>query len=130
MWQNEKYIYSSGLLQRIAWCYESIYDGIPILSSEITDPFSVAEFKADFDIALNAIGRGEWHGDIEDKEFGDFGGFGKLQRLVVADILRVSDNELEVRGFYQIPQGRGRAYKWMANFLNGLPYGDKFISSH
>jgi hypothetical protein len=129
MWQNEKYYYTSSILRRIAWCYPSIYDGIPRLTGEIINEFSIAEFKGDFDRALDDIGRGTWVGDIEGRDFSSFREFGQLQQVVIADIYGVPDNELEVGGFYQIPQLRGRAYAWMRAFLNGFPYGRNFIAN-
>ncbi|GAH86163.1 unnamed protein product [marine sediment metagenome] len=128
MWKNDRYIYSKGILQRIAWCYVSVYDGIPALNYEITNLYSIAEFKADFDLSLNAIGRGNWLGvlrtedgkgvEIEWLEFKDFRGFGRLQKLVIADILGVSDNELEVGGFRDVARLRGYAYYLMKHFLD------------
>lgn len=130
-WKNDKYEYSKGILQRIAWCYVSIYDGIPALNYEITNLYSIAEFKADFDLSLDAIGRGDWlealrtedgkEVEIEGLEFKDFRGFGRLQRLVIADILGVSDNELEAGGFRDVGRLRGYAYSQMARYLNGKP---------
>lgn len=89
-----------------------------MLNAEITDLYSIAEYKADFDISLDSIGRGKWTGDIEDREFKDFRGFGRLQRLVIADILNVSDNELEAGGFRDVKRLRGYGYYLMRKRLN------------
>ncbi len=44
------------------------------------------EYKADFDRALNALGKGEWDGKTENHKWGEYRGFGRLQRLVIGDI--------------------------------------------
>lgn len=91
------------------------------------NPWKIAEYKADFDMALNSIGRARWTGELESGRFSDYKRFGRLQRIVIADILngdnlKISDWELEEMGFYNIPRARGLAYRWMANFLNGIPF--------
>ena len=133
-WVNDfqEFYYSKRLLQTIAANYARLYDdGLSVLNGVITDLFSLAEFKADFDMALSAIGRGHWT-DIISGRLSDYRGFGKLQLMVVSDILGVPDGELEVLGYFQIPQMRGRAYSWMAKNLNGKPlpyaYGKPFVA--
>ena len=123
------YFYSVGTLKDIAACYSQ--EGIEFHRHKIyrytdLDPWSVAEYRADFDRALNGIGRGHWDGTIHEFKF--YRHFGRLQQIIIADIVGITDNELTGLGFYQIPQLRGRAYKWMANYLNGLPYGTQFIA--
>ena len=94
-------------------------------------PFETqAIMNADFDMALDKIGKGKWTGLIDDLKFSDYKRFGRLQWVVIAGIIGIEDYELEGLGFYQIPQLRGRAYKWMVNCLNGLPYGVQFIAKH
>jgi len=123
MWQGDKYYYTAGMLRRIASSYDKIYDGISgIIGDDITDEFSIAEYKADFDMALNAIGKGRWTSNIDEVEFNDYKGFGKLQLVVIADIYNIPDNELEARGFYNISQMKGTAYHLMADRLNGVPH--------
>ena len=130
MWKNDEYIYTKGILNSIAKSYDHIYKDIETKSGMLLEAntLSIAEYKADFDRSLNAIGKGNWTGEIDNKEFIDFRHFGNLQRMVIADIYGITDGELEALGFYQIPQLKGRAYKWMANKLNGLPYGQRFVS--
>jgi len=120
MWQGNEYVYSARTLKVTARFYDKIYQGLPLsFTFEVTDPLQIAEYRADFDRALDAIGRGCWDGQIDDKDFWDFKFFGKLQRIVIADIYGIADEELEGRGFYRIPQMRGRAYRRMVECLNG-----------
>jgi len=74
--------------------------------------------KADYDIALCSIGKGLWWG-LNDIDFRAYDNHGKLQRVVIASILGVTDEELKELGFPTIPQLRGRAYSWMCKILNG-----------
>jgi hypothetical protein len=128
-WINEtEFYYSSKLLRQIAESYHHIYQGIVIKSwnetidgetigceRRISNPWEIAECKADFDKALSAIGKGKWQG-ITGNKISDYKGFGKLQKLIIADIL---GEEIE---FYQVPQMRGYAYHLMADRLNGIPH--------
>jgi len=109
MWVDDVYFYSVKTLKVIAENYKTIYDGLP-LYYEVHNPFKLAEFKADFDQALSAIGRGKWTG-INGSKISNYRGFGKLQKVVIADII----------GEYVTGNG-GLAYRWMADFLNGVPF--------
>ena len=109
MWVDDTYFYSVKTLKIIAWSYRTIYDGLP-LYYEVHNPFKLAELKADFDRALSAIGRGKWTG-INGSKISNYRGFGKLQKVVIADII----------GEYVTGNG-GLAYRWMADFLNGVPF--------
>jgi len=109
MWVDDVYFYSVKTLKIIAWSYRTIYEGLP-LYYEVHNPFKLAEFKADFDRALSAIGRGKWTG-INGFKISNYRGFGKLQKVVIADII----------GEYVTGNG-GLAYRWMANYLNGVPF--------
>ena len=109
MWVDDVYFYSVKTLKVIAWSYRTIYEGLP-LYYEVHNPFKLAEFKADFDRALSAIGRGKWTG-INGSKISNYRGFGKLQKVVIADII----------GEYVTGNG-GLAYRWMANYLNGVPF--------
>ena len=109
MWVDDVYFYSVKTLKIIAWSYKTIYEGLP-LYYEVHNPFKLAEFKADFDRALSAIGRGKWTG-INGFKISNYRGFGKLQKVVIADII----------GEYVTGNG-GLAYRWMANYLNGVPF--------
>jgi len=117
-WQDNEYIYCKGMLKRIARSYASIYEGIEGITSEITEPFSIVEYKADFDRALDSIGRGHWDGNVEDKTFKDFRRFGRSQQAVIADIYGIKDDELEEMGFYNINRLKGYAYYLMTVDLN------------
>ena len=99
----------------IADTYNQIYDHI----STHGDQLLAMEEKADFDMALSSIGRGNWHGLRGDK-ISDYRGFGKLQTTVIADILSIPDYYLSQQGYKRIPQMRGTAYIRMVNSLNGV----------
>jgi len=108
-----------GILRAVADCYLSIYDGL-ILNwrAEIYEIWDIISYKIDFDRALSAIGREPWHGLISE-EFKNYRHYGRLQRLVIADILQVTDGEL-AQSFRDIPKLKGIAYRRMADFLNGF----------
>ncbi len=126
---KNQYIYSGRVLKDIAANYVHLYEGIEFNRNGFyhhtdVNPWSIAEYKADFDLALNSIGRGYWIGEI--KEFKDYYKFSKLQRIVIADIIGEEDRELERMGFYRMPQMKGYAYHLMADRLNGeLHHGTK-----
>ena len=65
-WNNETgiYRYTGGVLRAIARYYSRLYqDGLSFRESNlVTDPQAIAEYVADFDMALNGIGGGVWHG--------------------------------------------------------------------
>ena len=127
MWIGDRYEYKARTLKKIAWQYAGIYDELIVSWSNLVESEQARiDYKVDFDYALDAIGKGHWTGELVG-EFEDYRWFGRLQRIVIADIYGIEDRELGGLGFYDIPQLRGRAYKWMANYLNGLPYGAKFI---
>ena len=85
-------------------------------------PFELpAIMNADFDMALDKIGKGKWTGLIDDLKFSDYKRFGRLQWVVIASIIGIEDYELEGLGFYRMPQMRGRAYGRMIRILNNLP---------
>ena len=86
-------------------------------------PFETqAIMNADFDMALDKIGKGKWTGFIDDLKFSDYKRFGRLQWVVIAGIIGIEDRELEGLGFYSIPQMRGYAYHLMLDRLNGKPH--------
>ncbi|GAH35461.1 unnamed protein product [marine sediment metagenome] len=125
MWVNDIYHYAPGTLKAISASYHSLYTvGIELSVSRyrdilINDPLTVILFKADFDLSLSAIGKGHWTG-VVNSDFSAYRYFGKAQQVVIADILGIRDNELAMLGFYHITQLRGRAYRWMTDFLNGF----------
>jgi len=110
-WINDytEFYYSRRLLQTIAGNYETLYsEGLPVSESRvITDPNSIAEYKADFDLALSKIGRGQWQGYLEKLR-----PFGKFQRLIISDIYGIPMT------INYAPQLLGRAYGAMARVLN------------
>lgn len=118
-WVKEEYIYRKRLLRAIVRNYGAIYEGLPLSwKVEIYNACAIAEYKADFDMALDAIGRGCWNGELASLNLADYKRFGRLQQIVIADILGIGDDELSGLGFYQIPRLRGYAYYLMANHLN------------
>lgn len=82
----------------------------------IINPWQIAEYKADFDMALNEIGKGNWKGEI--REFKAYKMFGRLQQVVIADIICFRDYDLVRLGFYRISNLKSIAYSRMVNFLN------------
>jgi len=87
-------------------------------SSDITDMFLVAEYKADYDNALRQIGRGNWQGNL-DPVFRNYKYYGRLQRIILATMLEIEDSQLEVWGFEDVPRLRGTALSRMMEVLNG-----------
>ncbi len=112
MWKDNQYIYSTRTLRGIAHGYKYIYSQM-----RLSGNLDLLESKADFDMALNAIGKGHWTGEIG--EFKAYRYFGRLQRIIIAEILGVTDYELAGVGFWDIPRLRGYAYYLMAKKLNG-----------
>ena len=114
------YAYTRSTLKSIASNYLSIYRGLPLTwrQSLISNTVSIAEYKADFDMALNSIGRGHWAGQVNGSKLKDFRHFGRLQKVIICDILGIDSRELESQGFTKIPQLRGYGYYLMAKFLN------------
>lgn len=112
MWVNDTYYYSKGILKAIARNYERLYaDG------ESHQLLSIAESKADFDRALDLIGKGHWMG-LVGNHFGDYRPFGRRQRIIIADILDISDYKLQAWGFPDPRTLRSRAYRDMLDVLN------------
>ncbi len=117
-WRDGRFYYTKKVLKGIAENYFTIYDGLPTLNREIMNPWGLAEFKADFDMALNGLGRGYWDGGPY-YEFKECRHFGHLQRIVIANLIGVGDDELVAWGFYDVPRLRDYAYYLMCCFLNG-----------
>jgi len=115
-WINDTYYYTKRTLQAIAETYDSIYwDGLLLGNYHIDYLKSIAEYKADFDRALDFIGRGYWRGTTKSKHYRQFG---KLQRLIIGDILGKEDWELGGWGLYDVSKLRGIAYFRMLEYLN------------
>ncbi len=123
-WKNDRYYYSKGFLRAIASSYHSIYEsGLAIRYRTITNPWLIAEYKADFDQALEHLGQSRNPAKapklvLTNSRFKDYSRFSRLQQIVIADIIGVTDVELLDRGFYDIPRLRGYAYSLMAKYLN------------
>ena len=117
-WVNDIYYYSAGILKAIAESYDSIYeDGLLLANHYISYLYAIAEYKADFDRALLEIGKGEW-GGLTSQNLKDYRYYGRLQQVIIADILGITDCYLAGLGFYDIPKLRGLAYYRMAERLN------------
>ena len=112
-WIDDQFFYSKRLLRRIAENYP-LSDGLPMFGGQITNPWAIAEYKADFDIALNSLGKGKWEGAIRDFKY--YRNFGRLQRIVIAEVIGMEDDELV--GFYDVPRLRSYAYYLMTKRLN------------
>ena len=116
---RDEYKYFKKVLISIAQSYDHIYSGLDINGFIISDGFWIAEYKADFDRALDYIGRGHWTGQIDDVKFKQYRGFGKWQRVVIADIYGIEDFELEDMHFKGVKHLKSIAYGQMAKLLNG-----------
>ena len=118
MWRDDKFYYSTKVLKTIAENYTALYEGLEFRAGHlVTNPWALAEYKADFDLGVQSIGKGKWTGAIG--KFRDYHYHGRLQQIVIADILGIKDSELGGLGFYNIPQLRGFAYYLMQQILNG-----------
>jgi hypothetical protein len=120
MWRGLDYHYSKTVLKAIAAYYgeNTIYSVLDRIIA--CDPCSVVEYKADFDMALNAIGKcHEWSGDVDTfTEFKYYRQFGRLQQVIIAEVIGTEDEELERCGFDDIPKCKAMAFSRMARYLN------------
>ena len=113
-----EYVYTPKVLDAVAVGYTSIYSHLTLGVHTVTSMDRLIEYKADFDLALDSIGRGHWD-TLNETDFRAYSDYGKLQSVVIARILGIEDYELQPYGFYQVPQARGTAYRYMCQFLNG-----------
>ncbi len=61
-WEYGKFYYTTALLRSIAENYATIYEGFPLSwDTEETNPWSIAEYKADFDMALKGVGKRDYY---------------------------------------------------------------------
>ena len=136
MWKGDEYRYSKWLLERIAQSYGHIYDRIVLeVYTVILDGYKVErercikgeqtliEYKVDFEGALAKLGNSRHPSrapklDLSSYDFKTYSKYSRLQQIVIADILGITDWELLGRGFYDIPRLRGYAYSIMAKYLN------------
>ncbi len=110
-WVGNKFRYSPTKLRKFAGGYKEIdYD------LRFNRWGELAEVKADFDNALDGIGRGRWTGPL--RKFKFYRNFGDYQRIVIADILGKTDAELTKMRFDDIIGLRKAAYRMMCQFLN------------
>lgn len=117
-WSGPDFHYSIKVLKTIAENYIELYEeGLSFREGDvITNSFSIAEYHADFDQALSSLGK-KW--ELKGLSFKDYRHYNKFQRIVVADILGVSDEELKRLRFRDIIELRKIAYGRMKLFLNG-----------
>ena len=118
-WDNDSNIfyYTSKLLKVIARNYTEIYGGLPRMNSETLNPWVLAEFKADFDTALDSIGSGKWNDQIYSLKQCRF--FGNLQFVVIGDILHVDNGTVSAYGIDGVAKLKKIAYANMCKRLNG-----------
>jgi hypothetical protein len=115
---RDNFRYSSKVLRCIAENYSSLYEDGLCFSDRVIDSFELAEFVADFDFALSSLGQ-NWDG-INGHEFKDFRSYSRFQRIVIADILGIPDNELIEKYHFINPERlRGISYSRMRKYLNG-----------
>jgi len=66
-WQDDTYFYTYSTLEQIAECYRNVYEGIEFYSRNglyyglERNPLSLAEYKADFDMAWGKLPQPEKH---------------------------------------------------------------------
>ena len=119
MWHNDIFYYTRGILKDIARCYDGIYGGLTINEHYISNDFDVAEFKADFDRALDELGKAKWNG-LSSLSFNRYKHFDKKQRIIIAYILGLrSDYKLESWGFWEARKYRYKVLNEMVSILNG-----------
>ena len=130
-WEDDRYYYSLTELEGIAIDYtDLVCDNLVGMNFDTTAPGGVSwddklGAKIDFDRALNHIGNGNWSGTNfgqypSDYDFNTYRHFSPRQKVVIAAILKIPDGELEVRGLYNIPKLRVRAFRNMKSYLNGI----------
>ncbi len=109
MWKGNEFLYSVKILKAIAENYFTLYDGVSFREGNLlTDPLSIAEYKADFDNALNALGKGHWDGEYPSR----VNHFSDLQHVILIDIRTQSLNHHENTHI------RSQAYHLMKVYLN------------
>ena len=135
-WVQDSFKYSKWLLERIANSYGHIYDKIVLGSyTVVLDGYLVEreksiageqvliEYKADFDKAFASLGRQHNHQpplyfEYKGGRLKYYSQYSRLQQVVVADIIGITDEELLDKGFYRINNLKGMAYSTMTKYLN------------
>ncbi len=111
-WVGNKFRYSPAKLKKFASGYSGIdYD------LRFNRWGELVEIKADFDQALDGIGRGDWASSTSG-DFKAYRNFSDYQRIVIADILGKTDAELTKMRYDDIIGLRKMAYRMMCQFLN------------
>ena len=94
------------------YCVEDLRD----IAEGYIDYENISDEKFDFDKALNFIGKGYWQG-IDSVAFSAYKHFGRLQQVVIADILGIEDDELEELRFVRVQNLKAIAYGRMLDIL-------------
>jgi len=121
------YRYSPKILEDIALNYRLIYyDGLP---EKALTMMPLIEAKCDLDIALDKLGHGNWlkvaermrrYNLVLEEMYIDLWQYGNMQKVVIAEMTLIEDDELERRYHILEPEAlRGRAFERMAEILNG-----------
>lgn len=129
-WDKDKqiYFYTSGVLRAVASCYVNLYeDGLIFRDDKaLRDVWALADYRADFDVALSSLGkRFEYLG----APLKDYHGYNDLQLSVISDIVYgvldeqirdyAMEKDLTSLGKRYIIYMRGGAYRLMCKYLNG-----------
>ena len=99
-WHKGKYYYSVWLIRYLAEHWDNLYDdGIGFEDYEDTNPWSIAEYRADFSIAIKKVGR-------------------RMRKSIEEYIKGTPDRVMEMRGYYEVASLREKAYVAMVETLN------------
>ena len=98
---RKQYDYSIKLLRSIADCYEEIYEsGLEVGLYVETNDFRLAEYRADFSLAMKRLGR--------------------RKRMFIELLVKGYENgDLERRGFYEPERFKRICFGEMKSILNG-----------
>ena len=99
-WVNDRFYYSIRLLRSICGSYENIYDGLEVGLYVETNPFRLAEYRADFDLARRHLGR-------------------RKRKFIELIINGYENGELIKRGFYEVERFKRICFNEMKIILNG-----------
>ena len=100
-WRKGRYFYKVGLLRYLAENWDNLYiDGVDIGEHTETKPIEIAEWRADFCVALDKIG--------------------KRARTAIKEYIKgTPDFVMEQRGYYDVEHLRNKGYHSMKVLLNG-----------
>ena len=100
-WRKGRYFYKVGLLRYLADNWDNLYiDGVDMGEHTRTNPIEIAEWRADFEFALNKIGR-------------------RARTAIKEYIKGTEDYVMEMRGYYEPRKLRNKGYHNMKILLNG-----------